>query len=144
MHHVYIIVITSALLFASPVWSQEDPARQASPCVVTPIFHCVEHLEGGSAVAHFGYDLQCPDDAGAEAELFADINDNNQFSPGQKDRGQPKVFVPGEHIDEFEVELSMAEVKAGTVIRWSIMGQTAEVNFSKTKDGYMDCPILPQ
>ena len=146
MHHVYTIAITSALLFVSPVWAQEGSTEteKVSPCVAVPIFHCVQHLAGGGAIGHFGYDLQCPDDAGTEAELYVDINENNQFSPGQKDRGQPKVFMPEEHIDEFEVEFSMAEAKGGSVIRWSVMGQTAEVNFSKTKDGYMDCPILPQ
>lgn len=143
MYRDYIIAIMLVLLYVSPVWAQEGSTRQTSPCVVIPIFHCAELLQSGGAIGHFGYDLQCPDDAETEAELFADINDNNKFAPGHKDRGQPKVFIRGEHIDEFEVDFSVAEMKGDSVIQWSIMGQVAEVNFSKTKDGYMDCPILP-
>jgi hypothetical protein len=144
MHHFCIIIITSALLSVSPAWAQESSAEQASPCVAAPIFHCMQHLEGGDSIGHFGYDLQCPEDAQAEAEIFININDDNMFSPGQKDRGQPKVFVSGEHIDEFEVDFSMVEAKDGSVIQWSVMGQTTTVDFSKTKDGFLDCSSLAQ
>jgi len=143
MHHVYIMAITSALLLASPVWAQKDSAEQVSPCVAVPVFHCVQHLDGGSAIGHFGYDLQCPDDAGTAAEVFIDINDDNLFSPGRIDRGQPKVFLSGEHTYEFEVDFSAAEVKSGSGIHWSVLGKTATVDFSKTKDGSLDCNNLP-
>ena len=116
MHHLYIIVITSALLVASPVWAQEDFSEQASPCVAVPIFHCVEYLDGGAATGHFGYDLQCPDDAGSAGEIFIDISDDNLFSPGRIDTGQPKIFLSGEHVDEFEVDFSADEVKSGSGI----------------------------
>jgi len=142
MYRVYIIAITSALLVASSVWAQEDSAEQASPCVAVPIFHCVQYLEEGGAIGHFGYDLQCPDDAGPEAEIFIDINDDNLFSPGRIDRGQPKTFLSGEHVDEFEVDYSAAEVESGSGIHWSVLGKTATVDFSKTKDESLDCSVL--
>ena len=132
------------MLSASPVWAQESSARQGSLCDVVPIFHCVEHLAGGTAIGHFGYDLQCPDDASTEAEVYIDIGDNNLFSPFPKDRGQPKVFLSGEHIDEFEVEFSMAEVNGGSVIQWSVLGRAAMVEFFKTKDESLDCSVLSQ
>lgn len=77
-------------------------------------------------------------------ELFIDINDDNRFSPGRMDRGQPKLFLSGEHIDEFEADYSAAEVKFGTGIHWSVLDKTATVDFPKTKDGSLDCSILPQ
>lgn len=144
MHHIYIIAITLALLTVSPVWAQKDSAGQATACVAVPVFHCVQSLDGGGAIGHFGYELQCPDDAGTEAEKYIDINENNMFSLDQKDRGQPKVFQSGKHYDEFEVEFSMAEVKDGSVIQWTVMGQTAMVDFSKTRDASLDCSLLQQ
>ena len=143
MHHVYIMAITSALLLASPVWAQKDSAEQALPCVAVPVFHCVQHLEGGAATAHFGYDLQCPDGAGTAAELYVDAGDDNLFSPGPVARGQTTLFLSGEHLDEFEADYSAAEVKSGSGIHWSVLGKTATVDFSKTKDGSLDCNNLP-
>lgn len=144
MYQVHVIAITTVLLSASSVWAQKNSAEQAAACVAVPVFHCVQHLEGGSAIGHFGHELQCPDDAGTEAEKYIDINENNMFSLDQKDRGQPKVFQSGEHYDEFEVEFSMAEVKDGSVIQWTVLGQTAMVDFSKTRDAFLDCSLLQQ
>ncbi len=144
MHQVHIIVITSALLSASSVWAQKNSAEQAAACVAVPVFHCAQHLDGGGVIGHFGYELQCPDDAGTEAEKYIDISENNMFTLDQKDRGQPKVFQSGKHYDEFEVEFSMAEVKDGSVIQWTVMGQTAMVDFSKTRDASLDCSLLQQ
>ncbi|MBE9560616.1 MAG: hypothetical protein IMF15_07485 [Proteobacteria bacterium] len=144
MRYVYILTILSALLSTTLAWAQKSTANQAHACVVVPVFHCVQRLEEGSAIAHFGYDLQCPEDAGIEAEVYIDIGDDNLFSLYPVDRGQPKVFLPGLHIDEFEVEFSIAEVKGGDVIHWSVLGQTAVVDFSKIKDESLDCSIQPQ
>lgn len=142
MRHVHIIAMTSILLFSSSVWAQDVSAERASPCVVVPLFHCVQYLDGGDATAHFGYDLQCPDGFGTATEVFFDINEDNLFSPGRRDRGQPKVFLSGEHIDEFEADFSAAEVKSGSDFHWSVLDQTATVDFSKTIDGSLDCSIL--
>jgi len=143
MSRVYIVPTTLAILAALPVWAQEGPVEQASACVAEPIFHCVQHLEEGGATGHFGYNLQCPDDAGPAAELFIDVGDDNLFSPGRIARGQPIIFLPGEHVDEWEVDFTSAEVKAGSVIHWSIGDKTVLVDFSKTKDGSLDCNNLP-
>ena len=144
MRHIYMLTMISAMLSASSVWAQENSAKQEPPCDVVPIFHCVQHLEGGIAIGHFGYDLQCPDDAPAAAEVYIDIKDDNLFSPGSKDRGQPKVFLSGEHNDEFEVEFSMEEVNGGSLIQWSVQGRAAMVEFFKTKDESLNCSVLSQ
>ena len=143
MQHIYIVSSILAILAASPVWAQVDSAGRAPSCVVEPIFHCVEHLDGGSAIGHFGYKLQCPENAEPVADLFIDIGEDNLFSPGRKDRGQTKIFLPGEHVDELEVEFPLEEVKADSVIQWSVLDQTATVDFSKTKDVSLDCTVLP-
>ena len=144
MHKLHSITMISSLLIVSPLQAQDSAARQVSPCVAVPIFHCVQNLQSGGAIGHFGYDLQCTEDAGTTAEIFLDINDDNKFSTKSKDRGQPKIFLSGKHIDEFEVEFSAAEVKSGSDIYWSVLGRTAKVDFSKTKDVSLDCSILPK
>ena len=143
MHHVYRVSLTLAILAASPAGAQEEAAGQAPSCFVEPVFHCVQHLDKGRAIGHFGYTLQCPDDAEPAEEIFIDIGDDNLFSPGRKDRGQPKAFLSGEHVDEFEAEFSLAEVKGASAIQWSVLDKTAMVDFSKTKDGSLDCSSLP-
>ena len=143
MQHVYIVSITLAMLAALPVGAQESSAEQASSCVAEPIFHCVRHLEEGGATGHFGYKLQCPDDVGPTAKLFIDIGDDNLFSPGREDRGQPIIFLPGEYVDEWEIDFTLEEVKSDSGIHWSVLGKTATVDFSKTKDGSLDCNNLP-
>lgn len=145
MRHIGILTIISALLSASSsVWAQDASDKREPSCVVVPIFHCVQQLERGDTLGHFGYDLQCTGDVGTETEVYIDIGDNNLFSPKPIDRGQPKVFLPGVHIDEFEVDFSVAEVKGGAAINWSVKGQVAVVDFSKTKDKFLDCSILSQ
>jgi hypothetical protein len=143
MHHVYSVSITLAILATSPVGAQEGAAEQASPCLVEPVFHCVQQLDGGSAIGHFGYKLQCPEGVETPEDVYIEIGDDNLFSADRKDRGQPKVFLPGEHVDEFEVEFSLAEVKGDSAIQWCVLDQTATVDFSKTKDASLDCSILP-
>ena len=145
MRHICILTIISALLSASSsVWAQDSSGNREPSCVVVPIFHCAQQLEEGNTIGHFGYDLQCIGDVVSETEVYIDIGDKNLFSPKPIDRGQPKVFLPGVHIDEFEVDFSVAEVKRRTVINWSVKGQAAAVNFSKIKDGSLDCSMLPQ
>jgi hypothetical protein len=141
MSHFYIVSITLAILAALPVCVQAESAEEASPCVVEPIFHCVQHLDGGKAIAHFGYNLQCPGDAGPESKLFVD-NDDNLFSPGRKARGQTSLFLPGEHVDEFEADYTLEEINAGSGIHWTVLDKTVTVDFSKTKDGLLDCSAL--
>ena len=142
MSRINIVLITLVMWVAAPVWAQESPAEQTLLCVAEPVFHCVQHLDGGSAIGRFGYNLKCPHDAGPEAELFVEIGDDNLFSPGRADRGQPKIFLPGEHIDEYEADFTSEEVKAGSAIRWSVLDKTVTVDFSKTKDGSLDCSVL--
>lgn len=143
MRNIFILVIISAMQPGS-LLAQEGSIKWDSICVVEPVFHCTQHLESGGAIGYFGYDLQCPDDAPDTAEVYIDISENNLFSPGSKDRGQPKVFLSGEHMDEFEVDISRAEVEAASVIQWSVQGRSATVEYFKTKDNFLDCSTMSQ
>jgi hypothetical protein len=140
----YICVITGSFaIFAASLSGAQEGADERMPsCIAEPIFHCARHFEAGNAIGFFGYRLQCSGEAEPAAELYIDIGDDNRFSTDRIDRGQPKVFVPGEHVDEFSVEFSAKEVQAATTIQWSVMGNTATVDFSKTKDGSLDCSDL--
>mgnify|MGYP001827532453 CR=1 FL=1 len=148
MRYSFILVMISAILpvtlQAQDQPTKEDYAKWASVCAVSPVFHCVQHMESGGAIGYFGYDLQCPDDIPEYAEVYIDIGDTNRFSGGSKDSGQPKVFVSGEHPDDFEVELSPAEVEAGANIHWTVMGRSILVDSYKTKDRFLDCSAMSQ
>jgi len=137
-----LIPILITTLAASLAAAQEGSDENMSSCIAEPIFHCVRHFEGGNAIGYFGYTLQCPGEADPASELFIDIGDDNRFSTDRIDRGQPKVFVSGEHVDEFSVEFPLEEVKAGSTIQWSVLDKTATVDFTRTKDEYLDCSGL--
>ena len=74
---------------------------------VRPVLECVERLDTGF-LAHFGYDN--PNSAPVTPPA-----DENFFSPGDADRGQPKKFAPGSHSDVFQVE-------SGEPLTWSLTG----------------------
>ena len=148
MRYLFIMVMISVMqagsLQAQEQPTKEDYAKWASVCVVVPVFHCVQHLKTGGAIGYFGYDLQCPVDTPDTAEVYIDIGDRNLFFPGAKDRGQTKVFSSGEHADEFEVEFSNAEMKGGSIIQWTVQGQSVTVDYYKTQDRFLDCSSMSQ
>ncbi len=143
MHYVQIITGSLAILAASLAGAQDGSEERMSSCIVEPVFHCVRHFDGGSATGYFGYILQCSDNADIASGRFVEVGDDNRFSPGRIARGQTTLFSTGEHMDEFSVDFSSKEVKAGSTIQWSVLGKAATVDFTKTKDEYLDCSALP-
>jgi hypothetical protein len=75
--------------------------------------------------------------------VFIDIGDDNYFTPGPIDRGQPKIFLPGEHVDEFEVDFTAKEMNQGKEPGWTVRTIGIRVDFSKMKDASLDCNNLP-
>ena len=142
MRHRQIIILLG-LLAGSPVLAQEGDGEPPNPCTVEPIFHCAQAMKDGSAIGHFGYRRSCPEGDKPVEDFFVPIGDDNSFAPGPADRGQPKIFVPGEHVDEFEVEFSAGEVKEGKEFDWTVLKAATRVNFSTTKDASLDCKKLP-
>ncbi len=143
MYFKQIIPILLVMFAGPPALAQEDSGEQPNPCTVKPVFHCVQSLDEGVSIGHFGYTASCTDNKGQKTELYIDIGEDNFFSPGDKDRGQSKIFWPGKNVDAFEIELSSEEVKKGIKPVWNIMGKTARVDYSKTSDGVVDCNKLP-
>jgi len=65
--------------------------------VLVPLLECVDNNGDGTYTAHFGY----LNTTGSTITLA--VGSKNMFVGGDKDRGQPTVFLPGEHLSEFTV-----------------------------------------
>jgi hypothetical protein len=64
---------------------------------LVPLLECVDNNGNGTYTAHFGY----LNTTGSVITL--PVGPKNMFVGGDKDRGQPTVFLPGEHLSEFTV-----------------------------------------
>lgn len=64
---------------------------------LVPLLECVDNNGDGTYTAHFGY----LNTTGSVINL--PVGPKNMFVGGDKDRGQPTVFLPGEHLSEFSV-----------------------------------------
>jgi len=64
---------------------------------LVPLLECVDNNGDGTYTAHFGY----LNTTGSTITL--PVGSKNMFVGGDKDRGQPTVFYPGEHLSEFIV-----------------------------------------
>ena len=92
----------------------------AVPCAaqqVTPYLDCIDFLPDAQMRAHFGYASTYP------SEVTIDIGPQNYFSPGTLSRGQPTVFLPGEHHDVFTT--SWVVSGSSTQETWLVAGATA-------------------
>jgi len=143
MKKLWFIFLFFCIHTGSYASARDATDTESHPCSLEPIFHCAEMLDDGSAIGHFGYNLVCPEDLEQVADLFVQIGDNNLFEPDPKDRGQPKVFAPGEHFDEFEAEFTAQEVKESKGIYWHVTKSYTRVDFSRTADEVLDCTKLP-
>ena len=143
MRYKQSLFILLWMFAGSSLLAQEDGGEQTNPCTVEPIFHCVQPMHDGVAIGHFGYRTSCPDSDKPVEDVFIDIGDDNYFTPGRIDRGQPKIFLPGEHVDEFEVDFTAKEMNQGTEPGWTVRTIGIRVDFSKTKDASLDCNNLP-
>ena len=88
-----------------------EPPVPPTPKKVVPILECVEQLDGGKYLAHWGYENK--NDTTVEA-----TGDQNTFSPRPADRGQPTAFAAGRVEDAFQVEFD------GSELTWSLTGNT--------------------
>jgi hypothetical protein len=140
MCNKHALMILLGVLAGSPVLAQEEGEEPPHPCTVEPIFHCVESMDGGGTIGHFGYRSSCPESDKPIDDMFVPIGDDNYFAPEPIDRGQPTVFALGEHVDEFESEYSAEDVKKGS--GWTVLKIGIKVDFSQTSDALLDCNKL--
>jgi len=143
MRQTYFLFLLFAVSAGTAVQAQDNPDEQKHPCTLTPIFHCAEPLDDGGAIAHFGYDLQCPKDLKNVPDLSIPIGKDNRFHPDPVDRGQTTLFTAGKHVDEFDAEFTAQERKDAKDPRWSVQKTSARVGFSKGRDEDLDCRHLP-
>jgi len=116
----------SLQLFVGRHWDVEGQAIWNSDCVpqppppdpnpdpLTPSVTCVELLPGGGFLAHFGYTN--PNDE----DTVIPVGDDNEFTPGDPNRGQPTVFQPGTVTDAVQVDSL-----DGQALTWSLTGNQA-------------------
>ena len=65
--------------------------------VLIPLLECVDNNGNGTYTAHFGYMNN------GSTVITLPVGPKNMFVGGDQDRGQPTVFLPGEHLSEFTV-----------------------------------------
>ena len=95
------------------------PTQTATPIVfqITPIAECVDVLQNGNLLAHFGYQS---DNA---TSIAIPLGAQNYFSPGQLDRGQPTTFFRGRFGNVFQVVIPVATPETSGIgtfstLRW--------------------------
>ena len=92
-------------LTTSPPWASRWPScrssrrwrRRRAGHTLVPLLDCVVNNGDGTYTAHFGYL-----NSGSEV-IDLPVGPKNMFVGGDKDRGQPTAFFPGEHLSEFSV-----------------------------------------
>lgn len=87
--------------------------------LIYPVFSCVED-RGETFKARLGYNNT------NNVSVFVPIGTKNQFLSSGQDKGQPKIFMPGDHTDSFIIDFD------GDETVWQLMG--SEVQFSKKSD----------
>ncbi len=94
---------------------------------VTPIVECVDALENGNLLAHFGYRSDEP------SSVIIPVGASNFVAPGNGDAGQPTTFLRGTFSDFFTVVVQAATPQdddTGTsgVVRWTLGDVTVEAS----------------
>jgi hypothetical protein len=70
------------------------------PQSLTPTLQCVRNMGDGSYWAYFGYNNN------NSVSVYVPLGSKNKFAPTPIDRGQPKLFLPGDHTNVFIVVFS--------------------------------------
>jgi hypothetical protein len=76
---------------------------------LVPLLDCVVNNGNGTYTAYFGYL-----NSGSEV-IDLPVGSKNMFVGGDKDRGQPTAFFPGEHTSEFAVVFGALET-----VKWML------------------------
>ena len=91
------------------------------PSGIIPTFQCIQYNPDKTFTAHFGYNNMNDVSVG-----IVNYSDNNYFSPGNRYRGQPNIFLPGNHTDVFTVVFN------GDNLTWTLSGSSITINKQST------------
>jgi len=103
--------------------------------VLVPLLECVDNNGDGTYTAHFGY----LNSTGSAITLA--VGPKNMFVGGDKDRGQPTVFYPGEHLSEFTVVFDALDT-----LKWMLKAdgdRRHQVEASATSEACATTTIAP-
>jgi hypothetical protein len=103
--------------------------------MLIPLLECVENNGDGTYTAHFGYL-----NTGSEV-INLPVGPQNMFVGGDKDRGQPVVFYPGEHLSEFTVVFDALDT-----LKWMLKAdgdRRHQVEASATSEACATATTLP-
>ncbi len=126
---IYLVIAFLALLIPYRSVAQENPPKGSESMIVFiyPFVDCVEHLDNGDLVAHFGYvntffmEISIP----AGGSWFFD---NKLTGTGVSfDEGQPEVFLPGTHHNAFSVTFGNGKGKG--VVNWHLGFEVAQAHW---------------
>ena len=111
-------------------WDKDGQARWQNGCQggvlpppdepIVPTVRCVEQVDGGGLLAHFGYDN--PADTTATI-MYGDRNYVRQVPGERLSVGQPQEFAPGPHLDVLQVQFG-----ADGGVEWVLDGTTAHAD----------------
>jgi hypothetical protein len=87
------------------------------PNPVVPSVQCMQDNGNHTFTVHFNYNNQNTVPVGVVA-----APPNNTFSPGNYYRGQPSVFLPGNHTNAFSV------IFDGSGLTWTLLGNSVTAN----------------
>ena len=96
--------------------------RKAHVATVKPVLECVVFRGGAPDRADWGYQ----NDNGFAVTI--PIGADNQFTPGQDDRGQPDVFQPGRVVGLFQTPFG-----GNSTLTWKLAGQTVTADRSSPR-----------
>lgn len=105
------------------------PTQSPTPIAfqITPIAECVDILQNGNLLAHFGYQSD------NTASILIPVGARNYLSPGQVDRGQPTTFFRGRFGDVFQVIIPVATpdgpgVGTFSTLQWNLGDAVVEAS----------------
>src|SRR5262249_17958533 len=107
----------------------------AAPCAaqqVTPYLECVDFQPGNTLEARFGYVSTYP------TEVTINIGPEHFLSPGTLNRGQPTVFLPGDHHDVFRTTFHLSG--SSTQITWFMTAGVAIARWATAQA----CSVTPR
>jgi hypothetical protein len=90
------------------------------PQAIVPILECVQDNGDHTFTAFFGYDNS------NEEVVYIPVGIKNGFTPGAQNRGQPRIFLKGEHTNVFSV------VFDGNNLTWTLYRGSVTANRNST------------